>query len=85
MESRPPCAREYAVRNVCVGGDFERMDAALAFLRKVNSEECELERWTLEWAQVVDAALDSVSLAGGCSSGCKSMNFERKKRFESEI
>jgi hypothetical protein len=28
---------EYAVRNTCVGGDFERMDAALAFLKKVNS------------------------------------------------
>ena len=54
---------EYAVRNVCVGGDFERMDAALAFFVKVNSEECELKRWSLEWAQVMDAALDSVSLA----------------------
>ena len=54
---------EYAIRNVCVGNDFERMSTALAFLRKINSEECGLERWTVEWAKVMDAALDSVSLA----------------------
>ena len=54
---------EYSVRNVCVGGDFDRMQAALAFFQKINGDGSGMARWTPEWAQVMDAALESLSLA----------------------
>ena len=54
---------EFAVRNVCVGGDFDKMQAALAFFQKANGAESGHERWTPEWALAMDAALESVSLA----------------------
>ena len=53
---------EMAVRNVCVGGDFDRMSSALAFFQKANSASPH-ERWSAEWCQVMDAALDAISLA----------------------
>ena len=51
---------EVAMRNVCVGQDFDRMQAALGFFQKANSAG---ERWSTEWSLVMDAALDAVSLA----------------------
>ena len=57
---------EAAVRNVCVGGDFDRMQMALEFLRKANGpEEASggLVRWSAEWGKAMDAALDNVALA----------------------
>ena len=56
---------EMSIRNVCVGGDFDRMQAALAFFQKVNAgpEVNGLQRWSKEWAMTMDAALESVSLA----------------------
>ncbi len=54
---------EMACRNACVGQDFDRMQTALAFFQKANGDASGLTRWSKEWAVVMDAALESVSLA----------------------
>ena len=59
-------ALEAAVRNVCIGGDFDRMQMALEFLRKANGPaeaNGGLVRWSAEWGKAMDAALDNVALA----------------------
>lgn len=53
---------EMSIRNVMVGQDFDRMGAAFAFFQKANGD-CGLQRWGPEWSKVMDAALESVSLA----------------------
>ena len=53
---------EMSIRNVMVGQDFDRMGAAFSFFQKVNGD-CGLARWSPEWSKVMDAALESVSLA----------------------
>mmetsp|Transcript_7326 Transcript_7326/g.32321 ORF Transcript_7326/g.32321 Transcript_7326/m.32321 type:complete len:1089 (+) Transcript_7326:185-3451(+) len=53
---------EMSIRNVLVGQDFDRLISAYEFFRKANGDSG-LTRWTPEWAKVMDAALESVSLA----------------------
>ena len=54
---------EMSIRNVLVGQDFDRLVTAYDFFRKANGGENGLTRWSPEWAKVMDAALESVSLA----------------------